>query len=423
MRPVSVLARFSSVREATQLLVAGLGVEDMVVQTMPDVSPTKWHLAHTSWFWETFLLRPYSQGYQEFSSEFNYLFNSYYNGIGARHARHERGFLSRPTLDRVLAYRAHVDDAMACLLSIDHGVENTAILELVDLGLAHEEQHQELILTDIKHVLSRHPFAPKAHPAPKVDPGEADDGPCGWVEFDGGTVEIGTGDGRFHFDNEGPRHQVILTPFALADRLVSNRDYLEFIEDGGYRMAGLWLSDGWARVEAEGWTSPLYWHEGDEGWETFTLHGQQSLDLDAPVTHLSYYEASAFAEWSGARLPDEREWELGASTRRSVDGRFCTPGRSAHPGATPMHRNSGAGLRQMFGDVWEWTRSAYLPYPRFRPAPGAVGEYNGKFMCGQFVLRGGSCATAPGHVRTTYRNFFPPEARWQFSGLRLAKDI
>ncbi len=423
MRPVSVAARFSGVREATQLLVADLGVEDMVIQSMPDVSPTKWHLAHTTWFWETFLLRSQLAGYREYSGEFNYLFNSYYNGIGARHARSERGLLSRPTLTDVMAYRAHVDEAMSRLLMLDHIAENTAIQDLVELGLAHEQQHQELILTDIKHVLSRHPFAPAAFATP-TDPGTtADDGPCGWVEFDGGVVETGTDGGRFHFDNEGPKHQSILTPFALADRLVSNRDYCAFIEDGGYRTAGLWLSDGWAKVQAQGWAAPLYWRDGDGDPEIFTLHGQQPLDLDAPVVHLSYYEASAFAEWSGARLPDEREWEVGASTRRSVDGRFCSPGRSAHPGATPMHRSAGAGLRQVFGDAWEWTRSAYSPYPRYRPAPGAVGEYNGKFMCGQFVLRGGSCATQPGHVRPSYRNFFPPEARWQFSGLRLAKDI
>ncbi|WP_323763114.1 ergothioneine biosynthesis protein EgtB [Maricaulis sp.] len=423
MQPVPVLARYSGVRDATQLLVAGLEAEDMVIQTMPDVSPTKWHLAHTTWFWETFLLRPYLPGYREFSSQFNYLFNSYYNQIGARHARDERGFLSRPTLDDVLAYRVHVDEAMSRLLAIDHGAQNTALRQLVELGLAHEEQHQELILTDIKHVLSHHPFAPAAFAGPAGGAGEADAGPCNWIGFDGGVVEVGADEDRFHFDNEGPRHQAILTPFALADRLVTNRDYLAFVEDGGYRSAGLWLSDGWAQVEALGWTSPLYWRKCDGRWEEFTLHGQQALDPDMPVIHLSYYEASAFAEWSGARLPDEREWEHGAATRRSVDGRLCRPGQSAHPAVTPAHRAGGAGPRQMFGDAWEWTRSAYSPYPRYRPAPGAVGEYNGKFMCGQFVLRGGSCATAPGHVRTTYRNFFPPATRWQFSGVRLAKDI
>ncbi len=423
MRPVSLLSLYSGVRERTQSLVAGLSAEDMLVQTMADVSPTKWHLAHTTWFWETFLLRDNLAGYQEFSSEYNYLFNSYYDGIGDRHDRAERGVLSRPSLDDVLAYRAHVDAGMTCLLGVDQDIEKTSLGSLVQLGLAHEEQHQELILTDIKHVLSRHPFAPAAFPAlpARAAPGS---GAPGWVEFDGGIVEIGAEAAGFHFDNEGPRHQAILTPFALADRLATNRDYADFIADGGYDTATLWLSDGWAHLQSNGWRAPLYWREGETGWDEFTLHGQHPLDPDGPVIHLSYYEASAFAEWSGARLPDEGEWEFAALTAaRACDGRFAEPGLSAHPGVTPASKSSVSGLRQMYGDAWEWTRSAYSAYPRYRPAEGAVGEYNGKFMCGQFVLRGGSCATAPDHVRPTYRNFFPPEARWQFSGVRLARDI
>lgn len=423
MQQVSLSSLYSGVRNRTQSLVAELGAEDMLVQTMADVSPTKWHLAHTTWFWETFLLREHLPGYKEFSSEYNYLFNSYYNGIGDRHDRPERGFLSRPPLGEVLGYRAHVDAAMMRLLGANQDLKNAALAPLIQLGLAHEEQHQELILTDIKHVLSRHPFAPAAFQA-QTSRAVAQSGPPGWVAFDGGIVEIGAEAGGFHFDNEGPRHKAILTPFALADRLATNRDYADFIADGGYGTATLWLSDGWARVQAEGWTAPLYWREGAAGWEEFTLHGQQTLDPDGPVIHLSYYEASAFAEWSGARLPDEREWEHAATTgARACDGRFVDPGLSAHPGVTPQSASAAGGLRQMFGDAWEWTRSAYSPYPRYRPAPGAVGEYNGKFMCGQFVLRGGSCATARDHVRSTYRNFFPPEARWQFSGVRLARDI
>ena len=423
MQQVSLSSLYSGVRNRTQSLVAELGAEDMLVQTMADVSPTKWHLAHTTWFWETFLLREHLPGYKEFSSEYNYLFNSYYNGIGDRHDRPERGFLSRPPLGEVLDYRAHVDAAMMRLLGANQDLKNAALAPLIQLGLAHEEQHQELILTDIKHVLSRHPFAPAAFQA-QTSRAVAQSGPPGWVAFDGGIVEIGAEAGGFHFDNEGPRHKAILTPFALADRLATNRDYADFIADGGYGTATLWLSDGWARVQAEGWTAPLYWREGAAGWEEFTLHGQQTLDPDGPVIHLSYYEASAFAEWSGARLPDEREWEHAATTgARACDGRFVDPGLSAHPGVTPQSASAAGGLRQMFGDAWEWTRSAYSPYPRYRPAPGAVGEYNGKFMCGQFVLRGGSCATARDHVRSTYRNFFPPEARWQFSGVRLARDI
>lgn len=413
------LVEYSRVRESTQSLVAVLDREDMLVQTMADVSPTKWHLAHTSWFWETFLLQEYLDGYVAYDSHYNYLFNSYYNAIGARHARVERGFLSRPGLDEVLGYRQHVDRAMLDLLGVYQDGDFSAIEALLRLGLAHEEQHQELILTDIKHVLSRHPFSPIAFPerSPTVSP--MPEAAASWMGFDGGVFEFGIEDAPFQFDNEGPRHQAVLTPFALADRPVTNGEYAAFIRDGGYRTPALWLSDGWARVEAENWRAPLYWRELDGEWREFTLHGETVPLSDAPVAHLSFYEASAYAEWAGARLPGEREWEHAALRAAGPDGRFALPGFSAHPDvSTP-----GEGLRQMFGGVWEWTRSDYAPYPRYRPAVGAVGEYNGKFMSGQYVLRGGSCATPAGHVRPTYRNFFPPQARWQFSGLRLAKDI
>lgn len=412
----NLLEQYVRVRRETEALIKGLSAEDMVVQTMPDVSPTKWHLAHTTWFWETFLLREKIAGYKEYDGQFNYLFNSYYEQIGERHARPERGILTRPSLEKVIGYRHHVDAMMTGLLSGDQELDLAEVEPIVSLGLAHEQQHQELMLTDLKHVLSRHPFAPAAFPAPDGSSGRS---ALGWREFAGGIHRFGHGGEGFAFDNEGPVHEAVLTDFAIADRPVTNAEYCAFIEDDGYQTPTLWLSDGWARVLAEGWAMPLYWRSGDDGWREFALHGEQALDPDQPVTHISYYEASAFAEWAGARLPDEREWELAAREAAGPDGRFADPGMSAHPGPSP----AGDGLRQALGGVWEWTRSAYAAYPRFRPAAGAVGEYNGKFMCNQFVLRGGSCATPKGHVRLTYRNFFPPEARWQFSGIRLAKDI
>lgn len=407
---------YARVRDKSRSLVEALTPEDMTVQTMPDVSPTKWHLAHTTWFWERFLLLPNLPGYEEFDKSYNYLFNSYYEQVGARHPRPERGFLSRPSVSDIMDYRTHVDAAMASLLGANQEENFSSFETLIDIGIAHEEQHQELLLTDIKHVLSKHPFGPAAYTAPK--PAERLVPGLRWHEFDGGCFAFGHDGHGFAFDNEGPRHEAILTPFALASRPVTNAEYLAFIEDDGYRTATLWLSEGWGRILDEGWDAPLYWRRREDGsWSEFTLHGDVPLDLDAPVTHVSYFEAAAFAEWAGARLPEEREWER-AAAGHSLAGRFMTPGVSSHPQA-----GSGDGLIQLYGDVWEWTRSAYSAYPRYRPASGAVGEYNGKFMCGQFVLRGGSCATPPGHIRPTYRNFFPPDARWQFSGIRLAKDI
>ena len=413
----SLFSLYWGVRQRTQLLVSGLSAEDMTVQTMPDVSPTKWHLAHTTWFWECFVLRQHLDGYQEYSPEFNYLFNSYYEQVGARHARPERGFLTRPSLADVLAYRAHVDAAMERLLSGHQEFDFAKVEALVELGLAHEEQHQELLVTDIKHVLSKHPFSPLAWPADTLGDNELPD--LHWHAFDAGLYMFGHDGDSFHFDNEGPRHKAWLEAFALASRPVSNGEYLEFMADGGYDTAPLWLSEGWATVNERGWCAPLYWRQRDGEWFEFTLGGERRIDPAAPVTHLSYFEASAFAEWAGARLPEEREWELAAASHDPGRAEALSPDRAPHPRSQPDHD----GYSQLYGGVWEWTRSAYSAYPRYRPAAGAVGEYNGKFMCGQFVLRGGSCATPPGHVRASYRNFFPPDARWQFSGLRLAKDI
>lgn len=413
-----IFKNYCKVRNDSQAWVVDLSAEDMVVQSMPDVSPTKWHLAHTTWFWETFLLREHLPGYQEFSTEFNYLFNSYYDRVGARHPRPERGLLTRPSIDEVMAYRTHVDAGMASLLEIGCSEKLQA---LIALGLAHEEQHQELMLMDIKHVLSRHPFAPVAFSrAPVPAEGSEDEASTGWIDVKGGVFAFGMQDDGFHFDNEGPVHQAVLTDFALARHPVTNAEYLAFIEDGGYADPTLWLSDGWAHIQGEGWTAPLYWRREASGWREFTLHGEQPLDPHQPVVHLSYYEASAYAEWAGARLPEEREWEYAARTLAGPEVDWVQPGVSAHPSA----RSAPDGqLAQMMGGVWEWTRSAYSAYPRYKAPPGAVGEYNGKFMCGQFVLRGGCVATPAGHARVSYRNFFPPHARWAFAGLRLAKDI
>jgi ergothioneine biosynthesis protein EgtB len=419
MNPASILIKYSKVRNATQALIEPLSAEDMALQSMPDVSPTKWHLAHTSWFWETFLLLPSSPGYTVFDPEYNHLFNSYYERIGARHDRAERGLLSRPPLEDVLRYRTYVDESVARFFSSATSTQISAVEDVISLGLAHEQQHQELLLMDIKHVLSRHPFSPAAYSAPISN--LEDVRSIGWVSFEGGTFSFGySGDG-FSFDNEGPVHEAVLTDFQLADRPVSNGEYLAFVEDGGYSNALLWLSDGWAWRCCNDIEAPLYWRQLDGQWHEFTLHGQQPLDKAAPVAHLSYYEASAYAEWAEARLPEEREWEFAARGHTGVPGRFVEAGLSAHPGACIA--GEAGTLHQMLGGVWEWTRSAYSPYPRYKAAGDAVGEYNGKFMCGQFVLRGGSCATPPDHVRETYRNFFPPQARWQFSGLRLARDI
>jgi ergothioneine biosynthesis protein EgtB len=373
-------------------------------------SPAKWHQAHTTWFFETFVLARFAGFYQPFDPHYHFLFNSYYEALGERYPRPDRGLLTRPSLAQIQRYRQHVDAALIRLL--ETGVDAEAA-SLIELGCHHEQQHQELILTDIKHVLSLNPLAPVYAPArdlPSPSPAAAPD----WIAFSGGVQEIGH-DGRgFHFDNEGPRHRVWLDDFRLATRPVTNRDWLAFIADGGYSTPALWLSDGWSTVQAEKWQAPLYWRATDGGWEEFSLHGLQRLAPEAPVSHVSYYEADAFARWAGRRLPSEAEWELAAAAI-AVDGNLLES-ETRHP----RPAGGGEGLRQMFGDVWEWTQSPYTPYPGFRAAAGALGEYNGKFMANQMVLRGGSCATPRSHIRATYRNFFPPSARWQFSGLRLA---
>ncbi|MFO1341225.1 MAG: ergothioneine biosynthesis protein EgtB [Burkholderiaceae bacterium] len=416
-RPVSRAAlahRLQAVRAHSLALAAPLSAEDQGAQSMPDASPTKWHLAHTSWFFEAVVLQPWSPGYQPVDPRYARLFNSYYESLGARHPRPQRGLLTRPALAEVLAYRARIDEALQALMADADDDTWGQVAPLLELGLQHEQQHQELILTDVLHLLSMNPLAPAyAPPAgkPIAAQGHGDHGD--WWSCAGGEAEIGH-DPRegFGFDNEGPRHMVRLAPFALSRRLVTNAEVQAFIADGGYHRPELWLSDGWATVLAQGWRAPLYWH--DDARHAFTLHGDQPIDPQAPACHLSFYEAAAVAAWAGARLPTEFEWEAAA--------RAWGVAAPASTGLCAAPRRSDADL-QCFGAVWQWTRSAYDPYPRFKPFDGTAAEYNGKFMVGQLVLRGSSCATPPGHARTSYRNFFPPAARWQFSGVRLAKDL
>jgi len=410
-------ATYRAVRDRTEALAAPLGPEDQVVQSMPDASPTKWHRAHTTWFFDEFVLGGTTR------PDYRYLFNSYYEAVGPRQPRNARGLITRPTVDEVATYRAEVDDAMAAVLTDDPS-------PLVELGLHHEQQHQELLLMDAKHLLHQNPLRPAYSAAPHT-PTPVDVLGWGWVEHPGGIVPIGH-DGRgFTYDNELPRHDVLLQPFALADRAVTAGEWRSFMADGGYERSELWLSDGWYAVQQHGWDSPLYWEpSADRGageWDLFTLGGLRPVDPSEPVVHVSYYEADAYARWAGHRLPTEQEWEAIAHPLASefadCEGTFVddhlAEGTVVHPRPAGAHRHGGPP-RQLFGDVWEWTGSAYLPYPGFAPAPGAVGEYNGKFMSGQHVLRGGCCATPAGHLRTTYRNFFPPSARWAFSGVRLA---
>ena len=409
----ALAARYRAVREATERLRAPLSAEDCAVQSMPDASPTKWHLAHTSWFFETFVLARLGADPRPFDPSFRFLFNSYYHSVGPQPARAERGLLSRPGLEEVLRYRAAVDEGMLAWLEGGEA-EASPLLSAVEIGLHHEQQHQELILTDLKHALARSPLRPAYRAL--VEPPRAEAPPLRFERFEEGVRPVGHGGAGFAFDNEGPRHRALVPAFELASRCATNGEYLAFLAEGGYERPELWLSDGWAWREAEGVRAPLYWERDGDTWRSFTLGGLRALRAEEPVSHVSYYEAAAFAEWAGARLPSEFEWEV-AAAQAQVAGNFVESGR-LHPSAAP----AGPGLAQLFGDVWEWTRSDYAPYPGYRPAAGALGEYNGKFMCNQRVLRGGSCATPQGHVRASYRNFFPPPARWQFSGVRLARD-
>ena len=417
----SALERFETVRGETEALAANLTPEDQSIQSMPDVSPTKWHLAHTTWFFETFILTRFDADYRVFDPAFAYLFNSYYEAVGPRHPRPERGLLSRPTVDIVAAYRDHVTAGMTRVIQRAAEPAWSEVAPLLELGVQHEQQHQELILMDIKHVFSLNPLLP-AYQAPQLHV-QAPAPPLVWVDFDGGLKEIGHQGADFAFDNETPRHKIWLEPFRLATRPVTSGEYLGFIEDDAYTRPEFWLSDGWATVCQQGWEAPLYWYREDGEWSIFTLSGRRRLNPGEPVCHVSFYEADAFAKWAGKRLPSEAEWEI-AAEGAPISGNFADR-RHFHPCPDRLQAATcGVSLpRQMFGDVWEWTASPYIPYPRFRPAAGAVGEYNGKFMCNQMVLRGGAAVTPAGHVRATYRNFFPPSARWAFAGLRLAEDL
>ncbi len=404
------LDRYQTVRSTTERLCQPLATEDYVIQSMPDASPAKWHLAHTSWFFESLILRPAIPHYRSFHPQFDYLFNSYYLSLGPRHCRPKRGLLSRPTVAEVYQYRRHVDQHMNALL------DNPELHPVIEIGLHHEQQHQELILTDVKHLFGSNPLHPVYHPAP-VPPVAADAPPARWLPFPGGLLPIGHQGPSFAYDNESPRHPVYLEPFQLRSRLVSCGEYLAFMQDGGYQRGELWLSDGWNHVQSHQWTAPLYWENHDDQWQIMTLAGLRPLNPAEPVCHVSYYEADAYARWAGVRLPTEAEWET-ASQHAPLAGPFLEQ-NVYHPRIAP---DAQTRLTQMFGDLWQWTASAYLPYPGYQPAPGALSEYNGKFMCNQFVLRGGSCATPQSHIRRTYRNFFPPEARWQFTGIRLARQ-
>ncbi|AMV35842.1 ergothioneine biosynthesis protein EgtB [Planctomyces sp. SH-PL62] len=406
----ALAARYREVRSRSEELCTTLEPEDYQLQSMPDCSPPKWHLAHSAWFFETFLLVPHAPGYRVHHPRYGFLFNSYYDSIGDRWARPARGLLSRPTVAEVYAYRRAVDEGMLGLIESADDQVLGVIAPLVEIGLNHEEQHQELLLTDLKHAFGLNPLRPCY--APAVDVEAVDPSPLGWEPHQGGVRWIGHEGPGFTFDNEGPRHREYVAAFALASRPVNNGEYLAFIEDGGYDRPELWLSDGWAAGRDAGWSAPLHWHRDGPGHVLFTLRGMRPLDPAETVCHLSYYEADAYARWAGARLPTEAEWET-ASRSRPVEGNFLDSGR--------LHPTTAGG--SFYGDVWVWTSSPYAAYRGYRPAAGALGEYNGKFMCNQMVLRGGSCVTPPGHVRPTYRNFFPPHARWQFSGLRLAKDL
>lgn len=415
--PNSLDRQFTHVRDVSTALTDGLSDADATVQSMDDASPAKWHLAHITWFFETFVLKPHAADYALFDEDFGYLFNSYYEAVGARHPRSYRGMLTRPGLDKVLNYRAHVDGAMGRML--EKGISKS-VKDLIVLGLHHEQQHQELLLTDILHLFAQNPLKPAFRPPEplEVEPGKTSKND--WCAFDGRLVEIGFEGEGFAFDCEGPKHQVMLRPYRMAQLAVTNGEWQDFIADGGYETSTLWLSDGWAIAQHRDWSAPLYWQQRDNEYWSMTLRGLQPVDPAAPVTHVSFYEADAYAQWAGKRLPGEAEWEV-AAREYPIEGNFAGAGR-LRPKPQFHARESDISLAGLYGDVWEWTQSPFTPYPGFKTVEGAVGEYNGKFMSGQYVLRGGSCATSDGHMRPSYRNFFHPDKRWQFSGLRLAED-
>lgn len=411
-----LIERFKAIREFSHQLVKPLEIEDFVVQAMENTSPTKWHLAHVSWFFETFLLEKVYDNYESLHPQYSYIFNSYYLQTGKPHRRSKRGLLTRPTVREVFEYREYVNKEVLKFLEDATEEQLKEYGPVIEIGNNHEQQHQELMITDFKYMFAQNPLFPAykeldlpgSNPVPELN----------WVSFEEGIYEIGNGGGEFTYDNEHPRHRKFLESFELADRLVTNGEYMEFMEDDGYARSELWLDDGWAAVTDNGWKAPLYWLKKDDGWHYFTLTGQRNVDPNEPLTHVSYYEADAFARWAGARLPAEAEWEIAAGDQ-SCEGNFVEE-EHFHPQPLQIPQS---GLKQMFGDVWEWTKSAYEAYPGYKPLPGALGEYNGKFMCSQYVLRGGSCATSQTHIRKTYRNFFYPDARWQFNGIRLARTI
>ena len=412
-----LLHRYQQVRALSESICAPLQVEDYVIQSMPEISPPKWHLAHVSWFFETFLLKPYLDGYRTPDPRYDYLFNSYYETHGTPFPRSQRGLVSRPGVADVYRYRRHVDQAMGELLTNPPAEHAAEIQRRVELGLQHEQQHQELLLMDIKHILAQSPFQPAYRD--DLKPAAAGNTErLRWHSFGGGVKDVGHDGAGFAFDCETPRHRQFIEDFQLADRLVTNGEYLSFIADGGYARPELWLADGWALLQQSSWRSPLYWQRQDDAWCEMTLGGLHELRLDAPVCHVSFFEADAYSRWAGARLPSEAEWEV-AAAGQPVRGNLLESDH-LHPTAASA---SQEGPAQLYGDVWEWTASAYLPYPGFRPLPGSLGEYNGKFMSGQMVLRGGCCATPQAHIRATYRNFFQPAMRWQFAGLRLAREL
>ena len=412
-----LISRFNEVRNFTTKLCKPLEVEDFVIQSMPDVSPTKWHLAHTTWFFEAFILNKALPDYKSIHPLYTYLFNSYYVQIGERWTRNQRGVLSRPTVKEIFSYRKYVDEQMLEFIESCSEDIFKEYSKVIEIGLNHEQQHQELLLTDIKHVLSINPLNPVYSKSKIKGENGNEIGSLKWIQYEGGIQEIGNDSSQFCYDNETPLHKVLLQPFKFANRLITNGEFIEFIKDGGYKNTTLWLSDGWSMVESQKIKAPLYWEKKNGEWWNYTLNGFKPVNESEPVCHVSYYEAEAFAAWKAARLPTEAEWEI-VSSGYDIEGNFVES-ENYHP--KPF--NDISKVNQTFGDVWEWTGSAYLPYPGFKPLAGALGEYNGKFMSGQMVLRGGSCATSKSHIRKTYRNFFPPSSRWQFMGIRLAKNI